>query len=794
MGRPIEKAAVLGAGLRGIQIAAQFANAGVPTLLFDVSQPAAEKAIAALARIRPAPLFHPENASLLVPCNYRDHLNRLDEADWVLEAIVERADAKVKLFTAILPHLKPETIVSSSGAGLSLSEMSRRLPPEFTEYFLITHFFHSPRYNRLLEMVGSAYNRPELLRKTAVFCENTLGKGVVLAKDTPGLLAYRIGVFAILLALALARRMNLPLEEADRLVAAVTGCPGDGIFGVADMLGLDLVARLALAIREKCPGDEAREMFRVPALLKTMLQRKWTGKKSGRGFYDREGEIPRCLDWQSLEYRPCQAVSLPGLENAEQQPSRDERIRALAFSADSAGKFVWEFFSRLLIYAANRVPEAADDLAAVDNAVKWGFEWEAGPFEIWDALGPEKSIARMRAEGKKAPLWVQAMIHAGQGTFYAFEKGTAGYFDVHSGKVRSLPEDSRVIPLPSEKRKSAAMREVPGASLWDLGQGVLCAEILSNRQWVSMASPPELNWLEPPLLDLLEETLEIIPAGGYKGLVIAARGPHFSAGTGLAALLALCETRQWGKIEWMCRKWQDAGQRLRYAPFPVVSAPFHRALNAGLELALAADRVVAAAEFYGGLTWAEAGLIPLCGGVLRLLRNHFEAMEAAQPGPFPPVQKTFETLFSARVSASAAEALALGYLKTQDRIVMNRDHLIYHARQAVLELAENYRPPQPPGNLVLPGEGGRLVLETRLDNLVKAGNISPYDGLVGKKLAYVLTGGNQAGPLVAVSEQTILDLEREMAVSLCREAPARERLAHFLSKTPSQKTGGRLRN
>ncbi|MCK6620026.1 MAG: 3-hydroxyacyl-CoA dehydrogenase/enoyl-CoA hydratase family protein [Calditrichaceae bacterium] len=781
MGRPIEKAAVLGAGLRGIQIAAQFANAGVPTLLFDVSQPAAEKGIAALARVHPAPLFQPENRSLIVPCNYREHLNRLDEAGWVLEAIVERADAKVKLFTAILPHLKPETIVSATGAGLSLSEMSHRLPPEFTEYFLITHFFHSPRYNHLLEMVGSEYNRPELLRKTAAFCENTLGKGVVLAKDTPGLLAYRIGIFAILLALALARRMNLPLEAADRLIAAVTGCPGDGIFGAADMLGLDAAARLALTIREKCPGDEAREMFRVPALLKTLLQRKCTGEKSGRGFYDRQGEIPRCLDWQSLEYRPCQAVSFPGLENAEQQPSREERIRALAFSADSAGKFVWEFLSRLLIYAANRIPETADDIAALDNAIKWGFEWEAGPFEIWDALGPVKSLARMRAEGKKTPLWVQAMIHAGQETFYALQKGATGYFDVHSGKLRSLPEDSRLIPQLWERSQSAAMREVPGASLWDPGQGVLCVEILSNHQ-------PELNWLEPPLLDLLEETLEIIPAGGYKGLVIAARGGHFSAGTDLTALLKLCETRQWGKIEWMCRKWQDAGQRLRYAPFPVVSAPFHRAVNAGLELALAADRVVAAAEFYGGLAWAEAGLIPLCGGVLRLLGNHFDALEAARPGPFPPVEKAFETLFASRISTSAAEARALGYLKSQDCIVMNRDHLLYHAQQAVLELAENYRPPQPPGNLILPGEGGRLVLETRLDNLVKAGKISPYEGLVGKKLAYVLTGGNQAGPLAAVSEQTILDLEREMAVSLCREASTRERLAHFL------RTGRRLRN
>lgn len=789
MGRPIKKAAVLGAGLRGSQVAAQFANAGIPVLLFDAAQQAAEKGIAALDGIRPRPLFQPQNASLITPCNYRDHLYRLDEAHWVLEAVVERADAKTKLFAAILPHLKPETIVSSTGAGLSLADMSRRMPPEFTEYFLITHFFHSPRYNHLLELVGSEYTRPEVLRTVAAFCENILGKGVVFTKDAPGLAAYRIGIFAIMLAVALARRMNLPVEAVDRLVAAATGCPGDAIFGVADMLGLDVLSRLALAIREKCPGDEAREMFRIPALFKTMLQRKWSGNRSGRGFYAREGDTWLALDWQSLEYRPCRAVEFASLENAERQPSREEKINSLAFAADPAGKFVWEFLSRLLIYAANRIPETTGDVAALDNAVKWGFDWEVGPFEIWDALGPERSLARMRAEGKKVPLWVQAMIQSGQKAFYAVEKGAVLYFDIHSARLRPVPEDSRVISLILARNKSEMIREVPGANLSHLGQGVLCAEILSSSQWVSMASPPELEWLEPPLLDLLQEALEIIPAGGYKGLVIAARGGHFSAGTGLGALLALCETQQWGKIEWMCRKWQETGQRLRYAPFPVVSAPFHRTLNAGLELALAADRVIAAAEFYGGLTWVETGLIPCCGGVLRLLRNHLERSEAARPGPFPPVQKAFEILFSGRVSTSAAEALTLGYLNAQDRIVMNRDHLIYHAKNVVLELAENYRPPQPRGNLILPGEGGRLVLETQLENLVKAGKITAYDSLIGNKLAYVLTGGSQAGPMAPVSEQTILDLEREMAVSLCREAPARERLAQFLSKT-----GRRLRN
>lgn len=776
MPKTIRKIAVLGSDVMGGQIAAHFANAGIPSLVFDATQRTAEKGIKALTRLRPKTYFDANNAKLLTPCNYKDHLKQLDEVDWIIETVAEESETKLNLFNKILRHAKPETIVSSNTSGLTLKELSQWMPPEFTAYFLVTHFFNPPRYMHLVEVVHNEYTRPEVVKKVVDFCENVLGKGVIIAKDTPNFIANRIGAYNFMMTFNTAQKMNLSVPAVDRLTGPLIGRPKSSTFRTADIVGLDVLTAAAATTYEKCPRDERRDTFRVPAILEQMIEKNWVGQKSGGGFYKIEGSALLALNPNTLQYERQEKVDFASLRRAEAQHSSAERIKTLVESNDVAGRFVWKILANTLIYAANRIPEVSDDIFDIDNAMKWGLGWESGPFQTWEALGLKETSERMKAEGRKIPLWVEAMILTGCSSFYASKQGKQYYFDINRGELQPGPENPRVIHLRLQKeKKGAVLRHNESASLVNLGGKVLCAEF----------HHPGSNLFNPEVLEILEEALEVIPRKGYKGLVITGQGANFCLGADLAIILKHCQSRAWNKLDAFSKTLQELGQRLRYAPFPVVCAPFSKTLGSGLELALAADFRVAAAEFYGGLTEIKAGLIPFGGGILRLLSNQTGLMKKENPGPFPPVKKVFEAILFRKISSSAAGAFKLGYLHRDDRIVMNRDHLLYEAKQSLLKMSVDYIAPPPYDQFFLPGEGGRLTLEVRLDFLLKRGKISKYDCEIGKKLAFVLTGGDNAHPMVPLSEQTLLDLERETFVELCKESKTQARLIHLLKSGKS---------
>lgn len=777
----INKVAVLGTGVMGSQIAAHLSNAGIPSLAFDISQEVAERGIEAATKAKPAAFYDPKSVKLIQPCNYDDHIELLKEADWIIEGVVERLDIKQKVFERIIPHLKETAIISSNTSGLSLKEMSAVLPDHLKKRFLITHFFNPPRYMHLLEIITDDETLPEVKETIVQFCENVLGKGIVYAKDTPNFVANRIGVYGMMMTLEVARKMNLSVEEVDALTGTVMGRPKSATFRTADLVGLDTLAHVSMTAYEKCEDDEAREIFKIPDFLKKMIENKWLGQKTGQGFFKKEGKEILSINLDNFEYTPRTKVRFDGVRSAKRYHNTPDKIRALAFNPDRAGKFAWEIIANTLIYAANRIPEIADDIVNVDNAMKWGFGWELGPFEVWDALGLDASLKRMKDEDKKVPGWVDEMYRNGVKSFYHSEKGTLYFYDVGEKKRKPVPTNPKNINLRLERQKRKVLAENWGATLLDIGDGVACAQLHSIAQ-------PGLNPLDPAMFDIITEALEIIPREGYKGLIIASDGQHFSVGANLALILDVCQKKDWSRLDELSKTFQDTGQRLKYAPFPVVSAPFNMTLGGGFEISSPSDRIVASAELYIGAVEVGVGLIPGGGGNLRVLLNFIDMMERMRPGPFPPVQQAFETIAYAKVSRSAAEAIKLGYLKPQDKIVINPDHLIYEAKQTVLELAKNYSPPQPRNEILLPGEGGRLAIEVTMEGILKQGAISEHDFLIGKKLAWVLTGGDKGSPTNPVDEQYLLDIERQAFIELAQTRKSQERMEHML------KTNKPLRN
>ncbi|MDZ7292981.1 MAG: 3-hydroxyacyl-CoA dehydrogenase NAD-binding domain-containing protein [candidate division KSB1 bacterium] len=781
MTKKIEKVAVLGTGVMGSQLCAHLANVGIASLAFDISQELAEKGIQSALALKPSPFYDSSRANLITPCNYDQHLERLAEVDWVIEAVAERLDIKRSLFARIAPVLKSEAILSSNTSGLSIKEMMAEMPMDLRQRFLVTHFFNPPRYMRLIELIKGEETRSEVVDFIAAFCENVLGKGVVYAKDTPNFIANRIGVFGMMLTLRLAREMNLTVEEVDQLTGEIIGRPKSATFRTADVVGLDTLVHVAKTSYDKGADDEARDIFAIPDYLQKMLENKWLGQKTQKGFYQKVGKDILSLNLTTLEYGPQKPVRFDGYRVAKGYTAVGDKIKALVESDDRAGKFLWEQISQTLIYAANRIPEIADDIVNVDNAMKWGFGWQLGPFEVWDAIGVEKSARRMEKEGKPVPAWVRAMLDSGRTKFYETTREGRTYFDLAAKKAQPMPEKAKTISLDLRKMQGREIRRNWSASLIDLGDGVACVEFHSPLQ-------PALNPIDAAMIDMLFTAQEVVVKEGFRGLVIGHQGQNFSAGANLALILELIKAKNWKGIEAISKAFQDVTQNLKHGPFPVVAAPFNLTLGGGYEVCAGADKIVASAELYCGSVEVGVGLIPGAGADLRLLLNAMKAMEKKRPGPFPPVQQAFETIAFAKVSTSAHEAIKLGYLTKDDRIVVNPEHLLHEAKQAVLELAKDYQPPAYRDDIYLPGLGGRLAIENTMDGILKSGKISAHDLLIGKKLAYVLTGGEKASLTKPVDEQYILDLEREAFVSLCGEKLTQDRIAHML------KTGKALRN
>jgi len=773
----IEKVAVLGAGVMGAQLAAHFANAGLPCLLFDISQEAALKGVEHATKLKPAPLFKPSNVRRIEPCNYDDHLARLGEVDWVVEAVAERLEIKHAVYERIAPHLTAGAILTSNTSGLPLADLVTVLPESLKERFLVTHFFNPPRYMHLLELVRGEATSDAVMERIATFGEERLGKGIVYAKDTPNFIGNRVGVYSLLITLKSAIDMGLTVEEVDKLTGTLVGRAKSATFRTADLVGLDTLAHVIDTSYERGEGDEERDLFVLPDILKRLLADGRLGQKSGAGFYRKEPDRTiLSLNLESGEYGPQKRVRLDGYRLARDRYTVGGRIAALAYSDDKAGRFFWRTLSRTLIYAANRIPEISDDIVHIDHALRWGFGWELGPFETWDAIGVERAIQRMEAEGSPVPAWVKEMVASGRQSFYTVEQGSRSYYDPVAKKAPEVRRNPMQVDLDLERSRGKLVERDWSASLIDLGDGVLDCGFHSILQ-------SGLNPIDGSVVDMLNRGLDLVEAGRYKALVVGHQQANFCAGANLALILGLCQRRAWRALEGMVAALQQTTQRIRFSKQPVIAAPFQLTLGGGFELVAPAAHRVAAAELYIGAVEVGVGLIPGGGGNLRLLLNLMaNGGRRAQRNPYMVVQQAFQTIGFAKVATSAEEAKYLGYLLKGDTVVMNPDHLIGRAKAKALELAEGYMPPAYRDDIRLPGKGAATAMMAALRGMRAQGVLSDHDMRIGGKLAHVLTGGDRAALTHPVDEQYMLDIEREAFISLAGEPLTQARIAHMLKK------------
>ena len=775
MSQSIEKVAVLGAGVMGAQIAGHFTNAGIPALLFDINQELAQKGADDLTKMKPAPLYKPKNAKLVEACNYDDHLEKLGDVDLVIEAVAERLDIKHTVYNNIIPHLKDSVILTSNTSGIPLGDLITVLPDHLKKRFMITHFFNPPRYMRLLELVKGLETDDAVYNMIAEFGEDVLGKGIVHAKDTPNFIGNRIGVFGMAVTMNTAIEQGLTVEEVDKLTGTVVGRAKSATFRTADIVGLDTMINVQGTSYDNLPDDEEREEFKIPDFLQQLVDKGNLGAKTKAGFYKKTDDGILSLDLKTGEYGPQKKVRFDGFRLAKDRQNPGEKIKAMAYSDDRGGKFFWEVLSRTLIYSANRIPEISDDIINIDNAMKWGYGWEAGPFEVWDNIGVREATARMENDGKKVPKWVKDMLASGRESFYEAKDGCLTYYDVLSNAVKTESCGEKSINLNLHKTSGHVVKRNWSASLIDLGDGVLNVEFHSILQ-------PVLNPIDGSVGMTIQEGMDLLDAGKYKAMVIGHQGANFCAGANLAGILQVCKDKDWDKLEDAVKQLQDLTQRIRFSKSPVIAAPHHLTLGGGFELIGPAAHRVALGELYVGLVEVGVGLIPGAGGNLRMILNLMENSGKGRINAFQVSQKAFETIGFAKVATSADEAKFVGYLLKTDTVVLNNDQRIYAAKQKAIEIAEGYEPPQYREDLKLPGTGGRTAMAMAIKGFKVQGKISNHDEFIAKKLAYVLTGGEKAGLTKTVDEQYLLDIEREAFVSLAGEKLTQDRISYMLKK------------
>ena len=775
MEKKIKKVAVLGAGVMGAQIAGHLGNAGIPSYLFDMNKELSEKGKSTLTSLKPKPLYKPKNVDLVTICTYDDDIEKISEVDWVIEVVVERLDIKETIYQKLLPHLKKKAILTSNTSGIPLQDLTKNLPDNVKERFMITHFFNPPRYMQLLELVRGKETTDETYETMMEFGESVLGKGIVHAKDTPNFIGNRIGVYGMMIAINLAQEHGLTVEEVDKLTGPISGRPKSATFRTADVVGLDTLKNVSLTTYDKAQEDEERDIFQIPAILESLIASDRLGQKTKAGFYKKnEDRSIHSVDLKTGEYSPMGQVRFDCFRIAKDRQRLSDKITALCFGDDRGSKYFWEITAKMLIYSANRVPEISDDILNIDNAMKWGFGWEAGPFETWDMLGIKKTIDRMKSEGKTVPQWVLDMLESGRETFYQVDNGIKSYWCPIEKSALNLNNNSKVFNISLHKTGNNTIKRDLSASLNDMGDGVLNVEFHSILQ-------PTLHPIDSSYIEMINLAIDMIEKGDYMAMVLGHQGANFCAGANLNLLLELSQNNQWEALDFAVKTLQDMTQRIRFSPGPVVAAPFQLTLGGGVELVQPAAHRIAAAETYMGLVEVGVGLIPGGGGNLRMILNAMEG-GTGRMGAFQKIQKTFETVGFAKIATSADEAKHLGYLKKDDTIILNRDYLIQAAKDKAIELAQSYTPPAYKDDLKLPGAGGRTAMAMALKGFKMQGKISDHDQKIGEKLAYVLTGGDKAGLTKSVDEQYLLDIEREAFVSLAGEQLTQDRITYMLKK------------
>lgn len=787
----IRKVAVLGAGAMGSGIAAHLANAGLPVVLLDIpSEGSSRSGIAAqslekLKKNKPAAFYDAALASRIAIGNFDDDLALLRGCDWVIEAVTENLAIKQALNAKIVPHLRPDAILTTNTSGIPIASIAAQLPERLRRRFFGVHFFNPPRYMRLVEIIAPPDTDPAAVDAVTHFCDMRLGKEVVFARDTPNFIANRIGVFIMLEAVRLMQVEDLTIEEVDALTGTAIGWPRTGTFRLADLVGLDVLAHVA----SNFAGAGSAPL---PPFFHTMLERRWLGDKTKQGFYQKQKdgqgkEIRLVLDWKSLEYRPAASPKIPSLEmarNSERLTDRLPQLLAGDVKKDKAARFHWQLLSALWNYAADCLPEIAGDAAAVDRAMRAGFNWEMGPFQLWDAAGVAPTVARMQAAGEPVSPNVERLLASGATAWY--RNGGAEVFDLASGAYRSVAKAEGIARVADFRTKQTLVRHNSGASLVDLGDGVGCLELHSKKDAIG-----------EDIVRMVTETLrsdgELV--GNFEAFVVSGDADNFSVGANLMQLLLSIQEGEWDEVDLAVRAFQRMTAAIKFCPRPVVVAPFGFCFGGGAEMALHAFRRQVHAELYMGLVETGVGLLPAGGGCKEMTLRALEAAGSIPHGGRSDsvevgeaLRRNFETVAMAKVSTSAQEARRLGLLSHADGVSMNRQRLLLDAKALAREIANaGYAPPLPRTDIPAPGENLLATLKLGVYLMRQGEFISDHDVKVANRVAYVLCGG-AVTPGTPVSEQYLLDLEREAFLSLCGEKKTQERIAFTL------KTGKPLRN
>ncbi len=802
MVRKIRKAAVIGSGIMGGGIAALLAGAGVKVLLLDIvpfdlkedekKDAAARNRIvktgldAALASA-PSLFFNKKDAGLIAIGNLDDDIEKLAECDWIIEVVVENLKIKRTLFSKIEKIRKPGSIVSSNTSGIPLKEISEGFSPEFKQHFMGTHFFNPVRYMHLLELIPGAETLPEILSFVATFGEKNLGKGIVWAKDTPNFVGNRIGIQGIGACMKFMLQDGISVAQVDALFGPALGRPKTAIFKTTDLVGLDTMAHVAKNSFDLCPDDEQRETMDLPDFIAKMLEKNMLGNKTQGGFYKTEltpewKKIRKVLNIQTLEYEDLVKPSFPCLDAAKKKASLKEKIACVLKGDDKGARFAWKCVANAFQYAANRVPEIADTIIEIDNSMKWGYNFEMGPFEAWDAYGVAEACERMKAQGLDIPANVKEMLNKGNTCFYKLENGVKYFYDFATSAYKAVPVSKTMVSIAAAKGNNKTVMKNPSASLVDIGNDVFCIEFHTK-----------MNALNAEIVDSIGEALDFVDKNGA-GLVIGNEAGGmpgaFSAGADLSQVSKLCHEKKYAEIEAFIKKGQDGIQATRYSAFPVVAAPYGMVLGGGCEVCLGADRIVAHAELYMGLVEIGVGLLPAGGGCMNLWKKFINALPGKTAKDVDLAKffiPAFMNVGMAAVSMSAAQARSNGYLGLADRIVFNRDNLIGEAKKEVLKMVDDGYVPPARQLLRVMGNAGQGMVNAELFNMLNGKFMSEHDAFLAKRIAYVMSGGDvNVGS--EVDEETILKLEREAFVDFCKEEKTIARIDHML------KTGKPLRN
>ena len=790
--RIIKKVAVLGSGVMGSRIACHFAGVGLQVLLLDIQPkdlPADAKpsernkivndALAATIKSNPSPVYTADVAKRIKTGNFTDNMKDIADCDWVIEVVVERLDIKQSVFSEVEKYRKPGTLITSNTSGIPIHLMTEGRSDDFKKHFCGTHFFNPPRYLRLLEIIPTPHTDPDVVAFLMHYGDLTLGKTTVLCKDTPAFIANRIGVYGMMAIMNTMEQLKLTVDEIDALTGPVIGRPKSATFRTADVVGIDTLVKVAKGVYDNCPADEAREQFIIPAWLNKMVENNWLGDKTGQGFFKKtkgaggEKEI-LTLNLQTLEYGARQKPKFATLETAKPIEDLKTRIKALCAGTDKAGEFYRLFHYNLFSYISHRIPEISDELYRVDDAMMAGFGWEIGAFESWDTLGLAKTVEAMKAAGHKVAAWVEEMIAAGNTSFYKVENGKRLCYDAGSKSYKVLPGGDAFIVMKNFENqtiwKNAACRT------YHLGDDVI------GLEWYT-----KMGSIGGEVLEGLQRSIAIAEEK-YKGLVVANDGPNFSAGANVAMIFMMAIEQDYDEIDMAIRQFQNTMMRVRYSAIPVVLAPHGLALGGGCEMSLHADRVIPAAETYTGLVEVGIGVIPGGGGTKEFVLRAADEVHNGEPETIP-LQNRFLTIATAKVATSAFEAFDLGiYRKGKDAVSINQGRRISEAKQAVIEMYnDGYVMPVQRTDIKVLGRSMLGALHAGINGMWRANYATDHDVTVAKKLAYVMCGGDLSEPTL-VSEQYLLDLEREAFLSLTGEKKTLERIQSVL------KSGKPLRN